>query len=999
MHLDMDNIQYHKYIEGLIGAGVKAATFKEVSEILNRSYDSRSRFYLSIDASWFEWLWESGFLDVVKKKAEDPTQYRYATPEIGYLERMAQKIPDKVVDFMLSFQISKDNFNPEVIDRFLRICGGLPPEQLSRMIPKIRDEKWAQLMNGFRLQSFDFEKMIDVLVKAKDDTSLLTLAEAILVIRTKEEIKQSSMDVNVFFVQDMAESGIFEKLASISDEAVEQALGVAAKALGSVVLLGGDSDDGVFKIKESFSLYDVDFFTLTVGQDRLSQGAEADLAAVVSTLAKRCIETSCADSSKVKRIFQNYIEPLPDSRTMWRLRLFVWSLCPKVFQAELRQAFFRLFDYPEQEFQIAGGAEYKRALKKAFSILSEEDRRTYVDKLFQMFPKDEAPFVWNIFRSIQNELTQEEKSRAESTYERVFDSSKYEPEPSIIHGRGGTVIPQPPSDADFIFNGPVQRIVEILKTKWNPSALLQTDTEDDFLRPQNAEGVGNRLKEEMKKRLGDYLENAPFFFDRENLDSHYTYAYLQGLHEAIQANRSGVALLDWKPFFGLTEAIVESGTEQAFDTGHRERDRAGWLASWEGVHDALADTLEELLRVEDGKAVADLELYRKDVFKLLEYLFVFADPVPADEKIETATTKVSAAGAADYQVADPYTIAINSVRGRAFQAFLQFVFLDGKKYPANTTTKIADDAKAIYERVLKAEDTRAIRFMFGHHLPFFYYRDQDWIKKLLPDLFPNDASKRDLCSATWEGYVTASIYKELFDLLQEQYRAAIHGVFDREDPEQRRFGHDEDPLAIHLALAYVHFDDFSLNSDLFVEFWNKSDAQRLGALISFIGRHAVSRSPKEKWFTDQKTVIIKKLEDLWDWVIKNRNEPEIFSEFGYWITTKEDVFEIPWLAKHVEESLEKTAGPMDWDIGLEDSLMEFASKAPKETIRILRRVLIESGREDGWVYMRYMDRLQDPLKILYANPDREIKDDTYRLINDLLPLGNGRFWSLKDIVS
>lgn len=972
---------------------------KKLRDLIETNLDGRMYFFAKADTSWFGWLWGNGFLDILKQKAQDQTQYRYSTPEIGYLERMAQEIPDKVVDFMLSFQISKENFNPEVIDRFLRICRGLPAAHLSRIVPKIQNEKWTQLMHSFNVQSFDFEDMLDTLIAAKDDANLIALAEAVLAIRAKEEIKQSLLDANIFFIENMAESEIFEKLANIHQSAVEGVLKVAAHALGEAAILGGSSEDGVFKIKESFSLYDVDFFTLTVGENRLSRRTEAGLAAVVSTLARRSIESSCEDSDKVKDIFKNYIEPLPDSRTMWRLRLFIWSLCPNVFQDELHQAFLRLFDDPDRAFQIAGGAEYKRALKKTFSILSEEDRRAYIGKLFKTFPKKEASFAWNIFRSIQNDLTPEEKNLAESTYERKFDDLEYQPEPTLIQGRSGVVIPQAPPEADFVFGGPVPGVVEILKTGWGPEALREKYAEDDFFRPQNAEGVGDQLKNQIKNRLGDYLESAPLFFDRQKLHPHYTYAYLQGLRDAIKTNRPAAVLLDWGPFFNFTNAVIESGTREAFNPESRERDRMGWLANWESVHNTLADTLEEVLHVEDDKVVANLEIQREDVLRLLGYLFTFPDPVPEDERIETATTKIQSAGASDYQVADPYTIAINSVRGHTFQALLQFIFLDGKKYPTDAKIKIADDAKALYEHVLKVENTRAIRFMFGHHLAFFYYRDQAWIKGLLQDLFPKDETKKTLRSATWEGYITASIYEELFTLLHEQYRAAIHGVFDQENSDQRHFAHDEDPLAIHLALAYVHFHNFKLNSDLFVDFWKESNPQRLGAFVSFIGRHAVSRSSQERWFIEGKMVIVKKLQDLWDWILAHCDEPEVFSEFGYWIATQQNIFEIPWLADHIERSLQKAKGSIDWDIGLEDSLVDFADKAPMQTVRILRLVLIEGGQKEAWIYARYMDKLQEPLKRLYADTDPAVKESAYQLINDLLPLGNGRFWDLKEIVS
>ncbi len=971
---------------------------KKIRGLINTNLDSRMYFFANIDAAWFDWLHDNGFFEVIQNKAENPTEYRYSIPEISYLERMSNEIPHKVVDFMLTVPISSETFNPEVIARFLRICGGLSAEQLARMVPKIRDEKWVQLMAGFGLDYFDFERMLNVLSEARDDVSIIALAQAMLTVRVHSEVEQSPYKRDGFFcINDIEESSVFERLASVSNERVKSALRVVIEALSVTASLGGVSDDGFFKMRESFSLHEVDFFTLKFSKDRHGRGCERDLIVAATTLVTKALSELYTNPVEAKKMFDEFIEPLPDSRTMWRFRLFVWSLCPSVFKTELRNAFFQLVEHAENSFSIAGGAEYKQALKKAFSILGDGDRRKYVCQLFEKFPSQEdGAFAWNILQSIKSSLTQDEMQKAELFYARKFDDKEYVPTPSFGLMRGGMVIPQAPSDDESIWQGSIEDIVAVLKTKWSPESLINTYSNDDFLRPRNAEGVGDRLKKEIKLRFSDYSEDAALFFDRMVLDSHYTYVFLQGLREAIQADRPAALKINWHSTITLLKAIVKSGIDDAFDIVARNRERLGWLASWTAVHDALADVLLEFLSIENEKSLIDFQKHRAEILQVIKYLFAFPDPTPKDEQLETASTKVKSPDEEDYHVADPYTVAINSVRGRAFQVLLRFAYLDAERFDKNAPIQLADDIKRLYEDILESEKTRAIRFMLGHHLAFFYYRDRVWVRGLLEKIFSKEPLQERLSSASWEGYISASLYQDLFNELKSRYSDAIQRK-ENDKTQQQYFADPGEALASHIALAFLHFKDFTFTSDLFVKFWNEKNSKRHEAFVSFIGRHVITRQTPEQWFLDNHQEVKNKLIQLWDWILSNVQDPDIYGAFEFWINTK--VFEPVWLADHLERSLKITSGHLDWDIGLMDSLNELAQSAPGKTLEILNLYLLDGQRSGNNRWFIQIPRIKEILRMLYGEPDTKIREGVRQLINDLLPLGNGRFWELKDILN
>ena len=143
------------------------SAIEKIREKIGLNFDARNYFFTKADERWLLTFWESGLLDEIKKKSLDPTRYSYRMPELDYLARVAEKVPKDVVDVMLQIPISPETFNPEVADRFLWIASKLPADQLARVVSKIRDEKWTQLMAAFNHWAFEYEKIFNTLASDK----------------------------------------------------------------------------------------------------------------------------------------------------------------------------------------------------------------------------------------------------------------------------------------------------------------------------------------------------------------------------------------------------------------------------------------------------------------------------------------------------------------------------------------------------------------------------------------------------------------------------------------------------------------------------------------------------------------------------------------------------------------------------------------------------------------------------------------------------------------
>ena len=1019
----MSQIKLHKKIVALLEKDPVAdnITAGIVLELINVNNDAKQYFYAKADAKWLDWLWGNSFLDIIKQKAEDSEEFTRYIPELDYLERMSAQVPDKVVNIILSVPIVKDSFNIIVVDRFLWICGNLPANQLKRVVQKIRDEKWSVILSISKHWGYEYQKMIETLIKAQEYESVLILAEAMLLVRPAKEIKESGgINENPFYFDDLHHLNIFKYLAAIDEKYVEQALALMTKTLGNVVKLGGSSDDPkrVFPIEETYYFFDVDFFALNLkdGNPISDRDTMRELAATVKILTERLIGNNCGNPKVVLRIFEDYINPLLGSRTIWRLRLFIMSLYPKIFEEYLTIAFNAIFDVIDQGkryYEIESGTEYKKALKKSFGIFDDTYQRLYITNIFKYFgkafdDKNEEKWHrrdgWQILSCICEYLTPQEKEQCEQVFGKTCDAT-FEPEPSIVPVRSGSISPQAPITKEEFANLEINDIATKLRNEWLPEALAKQNTSDNFFEPVNAEGVGGFLQADIPNRLQDYINNAQLFFDRDNLDQHYTYSFLRGAQDVLK-NRDIKLLLEinFDELIALLLKIKQSGTEKTFDIEKRNRDASdAWLVSWNGVHIVMTDIVQELLNERNGSIVIDFIKYRNQLLDIIAYLLKHSEPLLKDEVKQVEQAESKKYGAGQY-ISDPFSEAINSVRGRAFQALTLFIYQDGKKFEGQEI-KIDKDVKRLYELVLDKEKTRAVMFLFGHYLPSFYYRDRNWIKGLLSKIFPQEVAKLHLYTAAWEGFLANNVYKKLFidQDIQDLYDRWLDFEYDNDDSKYKYFKDPDESIAVHFALAFMYYSDiFNFEHPLFKKFWEKGNVENHKEFIAFIGRVFVSANNSEFDILMEKDPNSKnRLKELWDWLLDNCHECKPFEEFGFWMNeNQKGIFNSSWLADHIKRTLTKTKGILEWDYGLIKSIVKLANDAPVDTLAIVRLYLFEGGiknknvlRMPSYVEQEWFDTL----KILYAN--QLTQQDTEKLIDDLNREGGQPFWHLEQILN
>lgn len=978
----MNILEVHNKINSLVKKNPSDSYLEIINSFIGDS-DSKRYFFSQAGAGWFDWLWENGFFDCIKEKAEDQTKYSYNMPELEYLERIAKEHPDKVANFIDSFKISEENSNPEVIDRFLWILREMPAEQIKSLTKKIKDERWIYLMRRFAPSAYGFKNVIDRLKEVREFEALLDIIFVTLALNDPKDKKgERRYDLSkVFCLHHISSIKLFETISDIDTDWAQKALNILIDILGEIIRRNEKDEDKVFEYSDFYALYDENLFDVDFSREKRISIREdfENLVIAVKILIERIFQNFSEDESKLREVYK-IINQLPDNRLAYKIRIFALSQKPEIFKDEIKKALFRVFHEGGRYFEVQGGAEYHEFLQKSFNVFNSEDKTSYINKIFDYFgnyQKDEDVQKWRkrdggeIMCFIKDSLSEKEKQKVKEVFNVSVDEEKCIPEPPMSKISVGRVVPRSPEPIKDIS---VRDLISKLKTDYTPEKLEYKYRNDDINHPRGAEGIGEEIKNDFKERRGEYIDNISGFFDREDIDPHYLYSVLRAIEDEI---REKVKFTEdqLKEIFSIFVNIYKSGEKDNFERRKEKSGSMAWLTDWIGVLRVVADIVLCIVdNKEDG--INFQKRNRNDILNIIKYLLTIKESPRAEE--ETG------------EYGELFGVAINSVRGRAYQSLIAFVQNDGKK--------LNKDIKKVFEDTLN-DPSLAVQFVVGYYLAVFYFRDKEFIRRLLPDVFPkDDPEKFNIYWARWEGYLSNMLYEKLFIELREYYEYAIK--FNGEYPKRKYFKDLDESLGSHMALAYAHFD-LNIGDGLFNLFWNNGNAKEQEQFVSFIGRSTLTRGQASDEWLEANKVSKEKLLKFWNWAIKNINNKEVLGGFSYWINPDKEILgdnEVIVLAKR---TMKKSGGNADWEYGLMKRLKIFAEKNWEATLDVIRNYFLDANNkinENLRYPIIYREELKEALEVIYNKEDKNIKKQVKKLISDLIDAGSSNFWYLKDVL-
>lgn len=490
-------------------------------------------------------------------------------------------------------------------------------------------------------------------------------------------------------------------------------------------------------------------------------------------------------------------------------------------------------------------------------------------------------------------------------------------------------------------------------------------------------GLAQALQRAVAANAVRFAEHATEF---ENLPPEYVSSVLEGLRDA---QRSETAL-SWLPILGLCEWVTRQPRDIAWREGLEYRPGEPH-PDWKLARGMTADLIEKALHQEEGGIPFEL---RERVWAILAVLAEDPHPTPQDEAERDAHY-------------DPFTASLNTTRGKAMHAVVQYVLWVARNSPRPDTTELR--LAAGMEEIPEARDllvrhidpsqdpSLTIRSVLGHYFPFFAAIDPDWASVQRSLIFPACTSEAPFWTAAWNAYVRFnSVYTNVFSLLSQEYARAIEQCRGGAD-ENRDVREANDGLAEHLMILFGRGSLVIEQDGLVARFFSIAPVVLQVHAIDFIGRILSHEQapPKE---------VIDRFKNLWQWLAEaarggSAGDPKRrrLAAFGRWFTA--GAFEAPWSICALEEAI-KLAGCIDDPSFVIESLDRLASELPNNVLRCLREII--RSEKECWEISASQDAVQHILQATLRHPDESTREEARRIIDDLVARG---FFSYRNLLS
>jgi len=905
---------------------------------------------------WLEPLWSKGFFKYppLPVRDEEKGTIRFPPwPEARYLARMAKHKPDVVAEII---QQMEDTENAAVLQALIEAALAMPPEVSVTLVDKAL--KWAATPYLFPPLPEKLGALLAHWAQAGKAEEALRLASVLL------DISLDANDTDTAYqllsgpkprdYEQILEEHYPELVRIAPFPALELLCDLLDKAI-RLSLRPGENHEG-----EDFSA------TWRPAIEDHPQNRGDDVRKALVTGIRDTAEMIVRQGKVPLEEMVAFFEVKP-----WKVFRRIALHLLRVFHEQAKGLVAARLTDREFFEDVGVRHEYILLLRKGFSALSSEDQHTVLRWIeegpdIEQFREEwqerhgKAPTEEDIahYREIwqrdrlawigPENLPEDWRVQYRTLVQRYGEPEHPEFPIYITVGEFG---PSSPKTTEELKVMSVEEIVTYLKTWQPPEGMFQGFS---------PEGLGRVLASVVAEEPGRFAEQAERF---QGIDPTYVRALFEGLRQAIEQHKQA---FNWDQVLRLSHWVVTQPKEiPGRKVPHFRKD-----PDWGWTRKAIAELLEAGFRENTAFPMA----YRERAWAILLPLTEDPDPTPEDESRDKGTSM------------DPATLSLNTTRGAAMHAVLQYALWVRRYLEKQTDAserlvqgfEEMPEVRAVLEAHLNPanDPSLAIRAVYGQWFPWLTLLDERWARDHITRIFPLNEEERAYFEAAWNAYIVLNRpYDNAFDLLREQYGHAVRRIghqrvekFWHADPDKR--------LAEHLMVFYWR-GKLPLDDPLLTTFWEQAPEALRGHVLEFVGRalkQTEGQIPEE---------ILERLKHLWESRLeqaRTSSSPSIFVEemaaFGWWFVSAK--FDTDWSLDQLIASLQ-IASQTDPAHMVLERLAETAQTHPLESVKCLK-MIVEADTE-GWELYAGQDHIREILQWALGAPDA--RQEAERVINHL----------------
>jgi len=936
---------------------------RKALEAIQQDEADRIYFFETLTSpDWIKPLWDAGVFQSPPQLIREAGYVNFPLwAESRYLSRMAPTAPETVLEVVLAIPETE---NVRVHEDFLDAALSMPPHIAAKLTPKVKD--WMKLPYHLLLSEKLSELVLYLVLNSQVDVAL-DLAESLFMGLTESLlVPDGSHYSDIWQYQEILK----KQIPHLLTVAVWPTLNLLCDLLVVAIKDSSNSDKkGLGSIDQSY------FWRPAIEAQELSQlpGPFELKGLLTSTLRDAAIEAVRSRHVPLGEMVK-HLERFEES-IFNRLALYLLSLFP---EESLELVAEHLTDRQQMD-DLDFRHEYTLLTRAGFRYLSLTNQKqilewidqgpTDVEKVRENYQKRTGqPFTDELQNEYINgwrrdwlarlgsELPSEWNDRYEKLVAEIGPAKhpEYALYPVQFTSWGGSTSPK---SIDELRSMSVEDIVTFLQT-WQPQL------PEDFM-------GSSPSRDGLKNALITVVESDPNRFATQEeiismLDPVYINAILTGFERA--AGQKKIQL--WSAALDLCNRIIYQGQGTLGERSSEDK------PSWAWSRKTIAHLLTNGLAPEDQ--AIPFELHRR-VWELISLLEKDPDPTPEDE--------------ARYANMEPYTLAINTVRGEAMLAVMQYAIWVRRhmEHEPKGQERIAQgfDEMPEVRDVLNwhldpnNDPSQAIRSLYGQWLPLLVSLDQKWVIQSVHKIFPTEVSHRNLRDAAWEAYIIfCNPYNNVFDILSEEYYRAI-GLIET-TPGKSKLYDPEKKLVEHLMRLYwsgkIGLDE---PVGLLAQFFASAPDVLCGYSLEFVG-HSLYRATE-----DVPSQLLARLQTLWQWRMEIiRRKKQVASHmtelaaFGWWFGSGK--FDDLWAIAQLEMALSQN-GKVDANHLVVKRLGNLVTAMPLPVVRCL--AIIVKDDERGWVTSSEFNQIREILAEALQSSDNSVQQAADNIARYLVTRG------------